>query len=130
MEQLKAKYQRILEKYKQKRDHFKKVIDGWGQRNYKKDYAQGMELFNKAENYATNLMQEISAPGADSKILKSKVRGFKAIYKKLNESTKPVIQQWVEAIFIAVTLAFILRNFMFGLYHVPTGSAEKNILVG
>lgn len=130
METLKIKIQSILEKYKQKRDKFKKVIDKWGQKNYTTDHRNAMELFNKAENYATNLMQEASMPGVNRKELKSKIRDFKAVYKKLNDITKPVLQQWVEAIVIAVVLAVVLRNFVFGLYHVPTGSAEPNILVG
>jgi signal peptidase I len=130
MEQLKIKFQSILEKYKQKRDYFKKTVDKWGQKKYKRDYEQGRALLQRAENYATSLLQEFSAPNADKKVLKSKVRDFNAVYKKLNESTKPVLQQWVEAIVIAVALAFLLRNFIFGLYHVPTGSAEPNILVG
>lgn len=130
MEKLSIKVQRLLEKYKQKRSKFKTVIDKWGQKGYKSDYASAMELFNKAESYAATLMQEIAVPGADKKILKSKIKDFKNIYKKLNEITKPVWQQWLEAVVIAVGLAIVLRNFVFGLYHVPTGSAEPNILVG
>lgn len=130
MENLKKKYQNTLDKYKQKRDKFKRVIDRWGQKNYKDDYAQAMDLFKKAEDYATSLAQEFSNSNADKKTLKSKIKDFKATYKKLNEITKPVLQQWIEAIVIAVALAVVLRNFIFGLYHVPTGSAEPNILVG
>jgi len=130
METLKIKIQSILEKYKQKRDKFKKVIDRWGQKNYTTDHRNAMELFNKAENYAANLMQEASNPGVNKKELKSKIKDFKTVYKKLNDITKPVLQQWIEAIVIAVVLAIVLRNFVFGLYHVPTGSAEPNILVG
>ena len=48
----------------------------------------------------------------------------------LNEMVKPLWRQWLEAITVALLLAFVLRNFVFGLYHVPTGSAEPNILVG
>ena len=130
MEKLNIKVQSILEKYKQKRSNFKTVIDKWGQKGYKSDYASAMELFKKAESYAATLMQEIADPGADKNILNSKIKDFKTIYKKLNEITKPVWQQWLEAVVIAVGLAIVLRNFVFGLYHVPTGSAEPNILVG
>ena len=74
METLKIKIQSILEKYKQKRDKFKKVIDRWGQKNYTTDHRNAMELFNKAENYAANLMQEASNPGVNKKELKSTAR--------------------------------------------------------
>ena len=39
-------------------------------------------------------------------------------------------RQWIEALVSAGTVAFLLRYFIFGLYHVPTGSAEPTILVG
>lgn len=52
------------------------------------------------------------------------------LFYQLNEMVKPLWRQWLEAITIALLLAFLLRNFVFGLYHVPTGSAEPNILVG
>jgi signal peptidase I len=44
--------------------------------------------------------------------------------------TKPIWRQWIEAVVVALFLAVILRNFLFGLYHVPSGSAEPTILVG
>ena len=50
--------------------------------------------------------------------------------RQLNEIRKPVWRQWFEALIVVLPLVFILRNFVFGLYHVPTGSAEQNILVG
>lgn len=48
----------------------------------------------------------------------------------LNDSLKPSWQQFLESIVFVVVVVFILRHFIFGLYHVPTGSAEPNILVG
>lgn len=48
----------------------------------------------------------------------------------LNDSLKPYWQQFLESIVFVVVVVFVLRHFIFGLYHVPTGSAEPNILVG
>ena len=58
------------------------------------------------------------------------MKKFKAVYKELIELTKPIWRQWVEAIVVAGALVFVLRTYIFGLYHVPTGSAEPTILVG
>ncbi len=43
---------------------------------------------------------------------------------------KSLLREWVEAIIFAGIVVFVIRTFVFGLYHVPTGSAEPNILVG
>ena len=43
---------------------------------------------------------------------------------------KSILREWTEAILIAVTLAFVIRTVLFGLYTVPSGSAEPTILVG
>jgi len=130
MEKLKINFQNILDKYKSKRDRFKKVIDSWGNKHYSKEYKEAVALFKKTEDYSKNLEQDFINPNLNEKVIKAKINDFKKTYKRLNEITKPILQQWVEAIGIAVLLALVLRNFIFGLYHVPTGSAEPNILVG
>ena len=43
---------------------------------------------------------------------------------------KSAIVYWLGSIAVALATAVILRMFIFGLYHVPTGSAEPNLLVG
>lgn len=130
MDKLKSKFQSVLERYNTKRKCFEEVINRWKKKGYHKNFIEAMKLFKKAEDYATNLGQEIDESMVESAVLRKKVRDFKSTYKRLNEITKPVWRQWSEAIVIAVGLALILRNFVFGLYHVPTGSAEPNILVG
>lgn len=134
MKNLKETFEITYDKYKQKREKFKSVIDRWGKRTfYKKSYLQGLELLRATDSQAELLLKNLAA-GAQSELsqqeLKSMSKQFKSNYKKLNEMTKPVLQQWAEAIVIAVVLAAILRNLIFGLYHVPTGSAEPTILVG
>ena len=46
------------------------------------------------------------------------------------ESLKPWWRQIGETLVFYGTLLFVLRHFIFGLYCVPTGSAEPNLLVG
>ncbi len=43
---------------------------------------------------------------------------------------KSNLRQWIEALVIVLPIVFLLRTFVFGLYHVPSGSAEPTILVG
>jgi len=46
------------------------------------------------------------------------------------EFLKSLWKGWLEPILVAILLAFILRSFAFGLYHVPSGSAEPTLLIG
>lgn len=46
------------------------------------------------------------------------------------ENLKSFWKSWVQPILVAVIAAFILRTFGFGLYHVPSGSAEPTLLIG
>jgi len=84
---------------------------------------RGLSLLQEANDYAKELK-------ADDPSLKEKIKAFKKVYKQLNEMTKSHLRQWVEAIVVAGLLVFVLRTFVFGLYHVPTGCLEPTILVG
>lgn len=58
------------------------------------------------------------------------IRTVKNEFSELDESLKPSWRQFIESVGFIVVVVFVLRHFIFGLYHVPTGSAEPNILVG
>jgi signal peptidase I len=49
---------------------------------------------------------------------------------ELDESLKPFWRQSIESVTFLFVTIFVLRHLIFGLYSVPTGSAEPNILVG
>lgn len=132
-EKLKKAFTQAKEKYLQKKEHFSMRMEKMLIKGHDDVAAQMRQLFDKLENTLQFLQEALfsQAPAqADAALIKSKLKEFKKSYKQLNELSKPIVQQWVEAIFIALALALVLRNFIFGLYHVPTGSAEPNILVG
>ncbi len=58
------------------------------------------------------------------------IRALKNKFSELDESLKPSWRQFIESVVFIAVVVFVLRHFIFGLYHVPTGSAEPNILVG
>ena len=43
---------------------------------------------------------------------------------------KSVVREWIEAIVIAVILAFIIRSFVIQAFKIPSGSMEPTLLVG
>lgn len=118
-------FEKLFAHYQNKRSQFKQCIDNFQTRGATNLYKRGTQLLDQADRLVHEL--QASPTGADAQ---AKVKTLKKTYKALVELTKPVWRQWAESIIVALGLALILRNFIFGLYHVPTGSAEPNILVG
>jgi len=131
MKSLSQSFLKLSTTYQGKREKFKHALDRMKRKGQLDLFQKASTLFENAEIQLHNLKAEFSVV-SDGQInaLRSKVKSFKKTYKELNEITKPELQQWIEAVVTALFLAVILRNFIFGLYHVPTGSAEPNILVG
>ncbi len=122
--------------YAQERPTLKKIIENmsaitpWGTDRLR---TKGADLLAQTDALAQDIAESLTgtAEGFRSQLhLRMQYRRMKKSYKLLKEFIKPLWRQWIEAIGMAVFLAVILRNFIFGLYHVPTGSAECNILVG
>ena len=132
-EKLKLSFLSWKEKYLQKKNHFKMRMEKMLLSGHDQVAGQMKELLDRAENLLSFLhenLHQASSVHFNDGIAAGKIKELKKTYKQLNELSKPILQQWAEAIIIALVLALVLRNFIFGLYHVPTGSAEHNILVG
>jgi len=133
MKKIIQKFEELKTKYLSRRESFKDRIENYTSRSSRKARVRGLELIDVADTLVRELTHDLVAPAHEHiqlSIIKKKLRTFKKTYKELHELAKPGWRQWVEAIGIALLLALLLRNFIFGLYHVPTGSAERNILVG
>ncbi len=133
MKDLKNKFEKIYSKYLANKDHLGKVLNKWQTKGNLELYKSGDKLFQDLKKYAQEIkiiLDKSELSSQDTVDAKSKIKLFKKTYKKLCDITKPLWRQWTEAIGIALLLVFVLRTYIFGLYHVPTGSAEKNILVG
>ena len=48
----------------------------------------------------------------------------------MKQSKKSELMDWGKALVEALVILFIIKKFLFGLYYVPSGSAEPNLLVG
>lgn len=127
MKNLQKSFEDLLTKYKEQRPHFEHVIEQWKKQNMLDEYHKGEELLQKATVSINKL--EHSAHLEKSEYTAT-FKTFKKTYKQLREITKPVWRQWNDALVVALALAVVFRSFIFGLYHVPTGSAEPTILVG
>ena len=128
-----SKCEKLVKKFNNKKAAFQRIIERWKTKGWNDVHKKGMILLGDADQLAQELSQDIivSTEGkVEPKILELKLKKFKTIYGELCEATKPIWRQWLEAIVIALVLAIVLRQTIFSPYHVPTGSAEPNILVG
>jgi signal peptidase I len=126
-------FERFSAKYLHHRLFFEKTINQWKKKGFESSYNDGLSLLDNIDRLFQEIKEGflVTAEGQSNiKSLKLKVREFESLYYQLYELTYPFWRQWFSAIFGAFFVAFILRTFIFGLYHVPTGSAEPNILVG
>ena len=132
MERLRTTFEKFNNKYLQKKVYFEKVVNRWDEKGSKILHAKGEKLLKFLEIESRELSDFFRGTGnkLEDGILKNKIKLFKKTYKELNEIVKPAWRQWIEALVVAGAVAFVLRSFLFGLYHVPTGSAEPTILVG
>ncbi len=133
MNALEKSFNKLEQKYSNKRDLFKKTVEKFKIKGKNKFFLRSSELCEALENLHRDIKVDLTllASGQGNvAVTKGKLKKFKALYKEMYELTKSPLRQWVEAIVVALGLALVLRNFIFGLYHVPTGSAEPTILVG
>lgn len=130
-QQYKEKLTRFFELYSTRRREWLRLLDGWRQQASKKVLRAQIEgLMAQIEDYHTALKEMLAQETPDMGRIQRMHKQMRKCYKELAQITKPQWQQWAEAIIFALAAAFVLRTYVFGLYHVPTGSAEPNVLVG
>lgn len=126
-EQIKTFFQR----YGVQRRSWLFSISQWKEEGSHRELAAHMEaLMAQIEEHHAALNALLAQDNADLDRVARLQKQMKACYRELVHIAKPVWRQWIEAIVIAGLAAFVIRTFIFGIYHVPTGSAEPNILVG
>lgn len=131
---IRRSFEKIHAKFASKKSFFKEITENWRQDGCIKKYEKASDLLLNLEKYDQEIQSNFlltSAEGAfDELLLRKQIKIFKNSFNELCQLTKPMWQQWVEAFCIALLLAFIMRNIVFGFYHVPSGAAEPTILIG
>jgi len=130
MNRIQKKFEYWNRLYSSKRLDFKKKIDLWISKGKSSIGSKSSQMLSDLDFMAQNLKKEFAQNKEVTSDIKKSVKIFRRLYKELNEITKPVWRQWGEALLVAVIAVFLLKTFVFGLYFVPTGSAEVNLLVG
>ena len=136
MKTLREKIKALGDLYQSRRQAFRQTVaqlrafTPWGTNKLR---SKGQALLDEADRLFQEITQGsiVTAEGGmTDATLRRRYRKLKKTYKALHEMSKPWWRQWIEAVGIALFLALFLRNFVFGLYHVPSESAETTILVG
>jgi len=130
MNRMQKKFEYWNSLYTSKRSDFKKKIDLWVSKGKSSIGSKSSQMLSDLDLMAQNLKKEFAQNKELTSEIKKSVKRFKRMYKELNEITKSIWRQWGEAFLVAVIAIFLLRTFVFGLYHVPSGSAEVNLLIG
>ncbi|QQR48688.1 signal peptidase I [bacterium] len=133
MSEISRSFEKTRAQFERRKKFFLKRIGRWRASGSVKKADEAEQLLRDAENYVTEINMGLlpTAEGqAEEMVLKNKLRDLRSVYGELYNLTLPEWRQWVNSITLAFVVAVVLRSFIFGLYHVPSGSAEPNILVG
>ncbi|MFA6527478.1 MAG: signal peptidase I [Candidatus Babeliales bacterium] len=122
-------FKKWLTKYRAKKDHFVAVIEKQKEKGRSKDSTHCSHLLAALEEDLQTISRIEQEKGTWWTYTRA-TRRFKRNFKELDELTKPIWRQWTESLVFAIIVVLILKNFVFGQYLVPTGSAEPTILVG
>lgn len=136
MQKLKKTFDKIHTRYVKQRSFFVEKINNWGRKGKLSIFRQGRKLLSELDELFQELTVKVDALRKDGKDkiskkdIKKTIGKIKRLYRELTYTTRPRWSLWVEFTIIAFFIAFILRAFFFGLYHVPSGSMETTLLVG
>ncbi len=121
----------FFQKYGIQRREWVVLVAGWKEKGEKKELRAQIEaLMAQVEEYHTALNALLVQPAVDADRISRLYKQMLSCYKELVQITKPAWRQVTEDVIKVAFAAFVIRTFCFGIYHVPTGSAEPNMLVG
>ncbi len=128
---LQQKYNKIATRFASSKDRVVKRLHHWRDQGDRKMFEKYHSMYEEAEALRKHLGDVLVHKTLEhTGDTAAKVKRLKKLYNVLHQETKASWQQWAEAIVVALLLAGVIRNCVFSFYHVPTGSAESNILVG
>jgi len=121
----------FFQKYGARRREWVVLLASWKEKGeYKEKSAKMEDLMAQVEEYHAAINALLAQEDPDLDRVGRLYKQMKSCYKEAVTLSTPLWRQWLEAIVFAGLAAFVLRTFVFGIYHVPTGSAEPNLLVG
>jgi signal peptidase I len=132
MDKLKKQFLSIQEQLADKKPFFERRIERWKRKDRKSWYKQASRLLEEALVCEQEIVSVFdSADWKYSKpFLKVKINTLEGLFKELATLTRSSWLKLIEVTVVVCVIVFVLRTFIFGIYHVPTSSAEPTLLVG
>ena len=131
MIKLTRSYNAVVVKFLAKREKMQRMVSNLREQGKWEAHKRFNDVLQAADALKLEIGQKIALNNIHEKaVIKAKLKKLKAHYKLLHQESKPQWQQLIETLVVAGAVCLFVRNFLFGIYHVPTGSAEKTILVG
>jgi signal peptidase I len=95
-------------------------------------YTYAQSLVKSLEQKLSTISQELSKDegSIDPLYLKNILTDGEELYAQLDEYSKPWWMKITDSFTFLLIVVLFVRTFVFGIYQVPTGSAEPNLLVG
>lgn len=129
--QCKDQLKEFFQKYTFKRREWQEQVVYWKTHEIKTELRERVEgLMAQIEDYHNALGELIAQETPDFVRIALLFREMKKCYRELRQEMKPEWRQILESVVKIGLAALFIRTYIFGLYQVPTGSAEPNLLVG
>lgn len=132
MDKLKRHFLRVQEAFAAQKPFFEKKLDRWNKRGNFAVYKQAKLLYDELLQCEREIITvfESSDWKYNKAFLKVKIQSLESLFHELTSLCEAVWLKWAKATVVVLAIVFVLRNFVFGVYHVPTSSAETTLLVG
>jgi len=132
MDKIKKNFLNIQKQFASKKPSILRKIGRWRKWGKTSLYKQAKLLFNEVQQCEKEIISVFKSSDwkYNRPFLKVKIKAFEGLFDELIAMTNSSWLRWVEAAIVVTITVFVLRTFVFGVYHVPTGSAETTLLVG
>jgi signal peptidase I len=132
MDKLKRYFLKIQGEFARRKPFFKQKIEKWEKYGRTSLFKQASLLLGEAEQCEKEIAAVFESTDwkYNRAFLKVKLQAFEGLIRELEATAEILWLKWAKAIAIITVVVFVMRNFVFGVYHVPTSSAENTFLVG
>jgi signal peptidase I len=132
VDKLKKQFLSIKEQLSDKKPFFERKIERWKRRDRESWYKQASRLLEEALVCEQEIISVFDSSDwkHNKPFLKVKINTLEGLFKELATLTRSSWLKMIEVTVVVCVIVFVLRTFIFGIYHVPTSSAEPTLLVG
>lgn len=132
MDKLKKYFLKLDKEFIEKKPFLLRKIGRWKKGHKASLYKQARLLFNEAQQCEKEIHSVFESDDwkYNKPFLKVKIQAFGGLCHELCAMTTSPWKRFVEFAFILIVMVFVFRTFFFGVFHVPTSSAEPTLLVG